>query len=73
MLTRMSVAWSRFQQASVRLRVLTSRPAEGKTPTCGMTVPITVLEALGWESGDEILMKVTGSGRLLVERIEPYD
>ena len=55
--------------AIVRVRVLTNRAPAGLTSTCGVTLPTPVLRRLGWDAGDEILMRVTRSGRLVVERL----
>ena len=59
--------------AIVRLRILTNRAPAGLASTRGLTLPTGVLTRLGWDAGDQILMRVTRSGRLVVERIESYD
>ncbi len=59
--------------AVVKVRVLTNRAPAGLTSTRGLTLPTGVLSRLGWDAGDQILMRVTRSGRLVVERIESYD
>ncbi len=59
--------------AVVKVRVLTNRAPAGLASTRGLTLPTGVLRALDWDAGDEILMRVTRSGRLVVERIESSD
>ena len=59
--------------AVVKVRVLTNRAPAGLASTRGLTLPTGVLNRLGWDAGDAILMRVTRSGRLVVERVESYD
>ena len=73
MLGAMPATIGATSSAVVKVRVLTNRAPAGLASTRGLTLPTGVLRALDWDAGDEILMRVTRSGRLVVERIESYD
>ncbi len=73
MLGLMQPPTAAVSSAVVKVRVLTNRAPAGLASTRGLTLPTGVLRALDWDAGDEIFMRVTRSGRLVVERIESYD
>ena len=58
--------------ARVKLRCLCRRygPRKRWPDSLGITIPTHLCDALGWKERDQIQLRVTGTGRILVERVE---
>ena len=56
----------------VKLRCLCRRYGSRKRwpDSLGITIPTHLCDALGWKERDQIRLRVTGTGRILVERID---
>ncbi len=58
--------------AIVKLRCLCRRygPRKHWPDTLGVTIPVHIRKSVGWTEYDEIRLRVTNTGRILIEKVE---